>query len=143
MAVLSGTATIRFGAADTSSDLSASTHGTAHEDGVELHAEVGDVFVIPAGVSHKTFDTSPETQMKLLTPGDGHRVEAEDVEKALGDVKIEGFTMLGAYPQDGGPWDFAVGGDHEGEFEKVWNVMKPENDPVLGRADNGLCGLWK
>ena len=143
MAVLSGSAIVRFGVADTSSDLEASTHGSAKEDGgVELHAEAGDVFVIPAGVSHKTFDTIPVAESKLLTPGNGHRIDAEDINQALKDVEISGFTMIGAYPQ-GGVWDFAVGGDHSGEFEKVWSVPKPENDPVLGRAESGLCGLWK
>lgn len=143
MAVLSGSATIRFGVADTSYDLDASTHGSAKETGgVELHAEAGDVFVIPAGVSHKTFDTVPTAELKLLTPGDGHRIDAEDVNQALEDVEISGFTMLGAYPQDG-IWDFAVGGDHGGEFARVWNVQKPENDPVLGRAEGGLYELWK
>lgn len=143
MAVLSGSAIIRFGVADTSPDLEANTHGSGKEDGgVELHAEVGDVFVIPAGVSHKTFDTLPAAEMKLLTPGDGHRIEAEDVNQALKEVETSGFTMLGAYPRDG-IWDFAIGGEHSGEFEKVWSVPKPESDPVLGRAESGLCGLWK
>ncbi|KAK3092216.1 hypothetical protein LTR53_019624, partial [Teratosphaeriaceae sp. CCFEE 6253] len=50
MAVLSGSATIRFGVADTSNDMEASTFGDAHEaGGVEVHAEKGDVFLIPAG----------------------------------------------------------------------------------------------
>ena len=50
MAVLSGTATIRFGAADTSADLQENTYGDAFEkSGVEVTAEAGDVFVIPAG----------------------------------------------------------------------------------------------
>ncbi|OQV03215.1 hypothetical protein CLAIMM_08289 [Cladophialophora immunda] len=143
MAVLSGSATIRFGVADTSSDLDASTHGSAKEDGgVELHAEAGDVFIIPAGMAHKTFDTVPSAELKLLTPGDGHRIDAEDVNQALKDIEISGFTMMGAYPQHG-VWDFAVGGDHSGEFEKVWSVPKPENDPVLGPSESGLCGLWK
>lgn len=143
MAVLSGSAIVRFGVADTSSDLEASTHGFAKEDGgVELHAKAGDVFIIPAGVSHKTFDTFPVAELKLLTPGDGHGIDAEDVDQTLKDIELSGFIMIGAYPQDG-IWDFSVGGDHSGEFEKVWRVPKPEKDPVLGRADGGLCGLWK
>lgn len=143
MAVLSGSAMIRFGVADINSDLEGSTHGSGKEDGgIEVHAEAGDVFVIPAGVSHKTFDTVPVTEQKLLTPGDGHRIEADDVDKALKEVEISGFTMLGAYPKDG-EWDFAVGGEHKGEFERVWNVAKPERDPVLGTDEAGLCGLWK
>lgn len=148
MAVLSGSATIRFGVADITTDPglnpeASSTHVKEFEDGgVELPAEAGDVFLIPAGVSHKTFNAVPVAEGKLLTPGDGHRVEAEDVEKAMEGVEISGFTMLGAYPE-GGEWDFAVGGEHKGEFEKVWGVEKPEKDPVLGGIEDGLCGLWK
>ncbi len=143
MAVLSGSATIRFGVADKSSDLDASTHGSSHEDGgVELRAEAGDVFIIPAGVSHKTYNASPAAETKLLTPGGGHRIDAEDINQALKDVEISGFTMIGAYPP-GVVWDFALGGNHSGEYDKVWSVPKPESDPVLGQAESGLCGLWK
>lgn len=142
MAVLTGSATIRFGVADTSNDLEASTHGSGKEDGgIEVQAKAGDVFVIPAGVSHKTFDTTPG-EFALLTPGDGHKVAAEDVRKALDDIKLDGFTMIGAYPH-GSQWDFAAGGENEGDFGKVWSVPKPEHDPVMGQDAQGLCGLWK
>ena len=141
MAVLSGSATIRFGVADMSSDTGTDT--SLKEGGcIEVTAEVGDVFIIPAGVSHKTFDAVPASEMKLLTPGDGHHIDAEDLIKALKDIEISGFTMLGAYPQ-GCVWDFAVDGQHCRRFEEIWSVPKPDSDPVFRHAESGLCGLWK
>lgn len=138
MAVLSGSATIRFGAGDTSTDLQESTYGGAFEGGgVELEAEAGDVFVIPAGVAHKSFGTKPQGELTLLTPGDGHSIEAEDPRKAVGEIELSGFTMLGAY--NGGDWDFVTSG---GEYEKTWAVPKPEFDPVFGGNEDGLVGLW-
>jgi uncharacterized protein YjlB len=143
MAVLTGSATIRFGVADTVEDLEENTHGNGKEQGgVEVHAKAGDVFIIPAGVSHKTFDPSEGSTFKLLTPGEGHKIQADDVREALSKIELSGFTMIGAYPI-GGIWDFAVGGDHKGQFEKVWSVPKPPHDPVLGQAQEGLCGLWE
>jgi uncharacterized protein YjlB len=142
MAVLSGKATIRFGAADTSTDLAKSTHGNAHESGVEIEARAGDVFLIPSGVAHKTFDTSPAEEFKLLTPGEGRGVEDDDVEAVLEKVNLSGFTMMGAYPRDG-KWDFATGGENAGDYAEVWKIPKPERDPVLGKSEDGLMGLWK
>jgi uncharacterized protein YjlB len=143
MAVLSGTATIRFGVADTVADLNESTYGSGKEEGgVELQARAGDVFVIPAGVAHKTFDTSYGSTFKLLTPGDGHLIQAEDVSTALAGIELSGFTMIGAYPV-GCVWDFAEGGHDVGAFERVWSVPKPDKDPVLGQAPEGLYALWK
>ncbi|KAL3483013.1 RmlC-like cupin domain-containing protein [Aspergillus germanicus] len=139
MAVLSGTATIRFGVADTSDDLDANTHGDAWEKGgIELNAEAGDVFVIPAGVAHKTFNTKPEAEFRLLTPGEGHGIDADDKREALGKINLSGYTMLGAY--NGGKWDFVKRG---GEFEKVWAVAKPRSDPVFGDREEGLCKTWR
>ncbi len=144
MTVLTGSATIRFGVADTSSDLDESTHGSAQEaGGVELQAKAGDVFILPAGTAHKTFDTSPKAEFVLLTPGDGHGIDADDPRKALSEIELDGFTMIGAYPRNGGGWDFAKGGENEGEYEKVWSVPLPEQDPVLGDAREGLCGIWQ
>ena len=115
MTVLSGTATIRFGVADTSPDLEESTHGNAHEaGGIEIEAKAGDVFVLPAGTAHKTFDTAPKAEFKLLTPGGGHRIAGEDARKTLEEIELDGFTMIGAYPV-GADWDFAKGGEIEGE----------------------------
>lgn len=144
MAVLSGTATIRFGVADTDPDWEKSTHGTAKEaGGIELQAKAGDVFVLPAGTAHKTFDTSPADSFILLTPGNGHGIDADDPRDALAKLELSGFTMIGAYPRNGGGWDFATGGENKGEYEKVWSVPMPENDPILGKSEEGVCGLWK
>jgi len=148
MVVLSGSATIRFGVADTDhDDLQASTHGSAYEEGgVEISASAGDVFVLPAGTAHKTFDTAPPAEFTLLTPGEGHGIETKDgegVREALEKIQLDGFTMIGAYPKDGGEWDFAVGGEDVGKFERVWAVPKPELDPVIGKAGEGICGQWQ
>lgn len=141
MAVLTGTATIRFGAGDTSDDLEASTHGSDYEAcGVEIAAKAGDVFVIPAGVSHKSFNTTP-AEFALLTPGNGHGIEAENPRKALSEIQLSGFTMMGAYPT-GGEWDFCDGGEDEDKKQMARAVPKPPKDPVVGQAAEGLCGLW-
>ena len=141
MIVLTGTATIRFGVADTDPDLEKSTHGDAYEKGgVTLSAKAGDAFLIPAGVSHKTHNTSDNSTFKLLTPGGGHKIEG-DVEKQLAEIELSGYTMLGAYPV-GGEWDFAIGGEDEGNYKAVWDVPKPPKDPLLGNAKEGLCGQW-
>jgi uncharacterized protein YjlB len=144
MAVLSGTATIRFGAADHVSDSQGVTQGPHEDEGsIEIQAHTGDLFIIPAGVAHKTFNANPPEEFALLTPGDGHRIAAEEMRSALSTVELSGFTMIGAYPKDGGVWDFAQGGEHIGHFEEVWSVSKPTRDPVLGSAKEGLCGQWQ
>lgn len=144
MAVLSGSATIRFGAADLTTDLRKSTWEGVHEGGVEVKAKEGDVFLIPAGVAHKTFDTSPAREFALLTPGERGGIEAVigDGEGPLERVRLEGFTMMGSYPE-GGEWDFATGGEDAGDYEPVWGIQKPGKDPILGTSEKGLCGLWK
>ena len=161
MTVLSGTARIRFGLGD--DDISEGDgereegeRGEAGK-GVEIEANPGDVFILPAGTAHKTFRTQPEMEMELLTPGEGHGVlregagerrEGDDerrVEEVLREVRgrLKGFTMMGAYPE-GSQWDFRVGGEDcgEGGFERVWGVEKPERDPVLGEDERGLRGSW-
>jgi uncharacterized protein YjlB len=144
MAVLSGTATIRFGVADTSEDLGESTYGGAKEKGgVELNAMAGDVFVIPAGVAHKTYNTSPGAPFALLTPGEGRGIQASNVGESLAGIKLSGFTMMGAYPKNCGTWDFALRGENVGDFKTSWSVAKPEKDPLLGDAAEGVCGVWK
>ncbi|RGP74457.1 FAD-dependent pyridine nucleotide-disulfide oxidoreductase [Fusarium longipes] len=137
MAVLSGTATIRFGVADTSDDLQENTYGSAWENGgIELEAEAGDVFVIPAGVAHKTYNTKPKAEFKLMSPGNGHGIEADDPRQALAEVELSGYTMMGAY--SGGNWDFIKSG---GDYAKSWNVQKPKRDPVFGE-EGGLVKNW-
>lgn len=151
MAVLSGTATIRFGVADTDPNLEASTYGDGREEGgIELEAHAGDVFILPAGLAHKTYDAT-KAEFKLLTPGDGHGIPAGEVEgseeevtnEVLRGIELSGFTMIGAYPKDGSRWDFLIGGEDEGRYENVWAIPKPERDPVLGTAEEGICGMWK
>jgi uncharacterized protein YjlB len=134
MVVLTGTARIRFGVADVPNGDSQTGK---EEGGVEVEANPGDVFILPAGTAHKTFDTSPESSLKLLTPGEGHGVDLE----SLKAVELEGFTMMGAYPE-GSEWDYALGGESEGAYQEVWNVDKPQNDPVLGDQAGGLRELW-
>lgn len=134
MVILTGSARIRFGVADVSIDNSQTGK---EEGGIELEAEPGDVFILPAGTAHKTFNTIPEASLKLLTPGDGHAVDLE----GLKGIELEGFTMMGAYPE-GSVWDFAVGGESEGAYQDVWSVPKPQKDPILGNQAGGLCELW-
>lgn len=146
MVVLTGSARIRFGVADVypSDNNNAcspdnSTNAISEEGGVEVEANAGDVFILPAGTAHKTFNTMPEASLKLLTPGDGHAVDLEGLHRAASE--LDGFTMMGAYPV-GSEWDFAVGGESEGVYQRVWEVAKPDRDPVLGGDEEGLCGLW-
>lgn len=142
MAVLTGTAKIRFGVADTMSDMEENTHGSAWEEGgVEVEAKPGDVFIIPAGVSHKTYNTLPEAELKLLSPGTGHELVQGDMSKAFHAIELSGFTMLGAYPV-GHTWDFLEGGEHEGRFAEVWKLPKPDTDPVFGKDKRGILGIW-
>jgi uncharacterized protein YjlB len=145
MAVVSGQgATIRFGAADTSEDEEANTHGHAFEDGgIEVEAKLGDVFIIPAGVAHKTHDPKPEGAVFKFHEVQEAEARGEDPRKFVEGVEMDGeFMMIGAYPE-GGVWDFAVGGHDEGRYENVWSVPRPERDPVLGTSTKGICGLWE
>ncbi|KAI0161720.1 hypothetical protein GGR52DRAFT_576022 [Hypoxylon sp. FL1284] len=147
MAVLSGTATIRFGAADTTT-TNTNTNAVAHETepgGVEVQAAPGDVFVVPAGVAHKTFNAAPRADFALLSPGDGRGIPDDGAAgDALADVRLSGFTMMGAYPKDGGAWDFAVGGVADAaDFEAPWAVPRPARDPFLGASLDGIVGQWK
>lgn len=142
MAVLSGEATIRFGVADTDEDLEKNTYGHSWEQGgIELHARAGDVFVLPAGTSHKTYRTKPSGSFALLTPGEGRQITANSTRDALADIELTGFTMIGAYPT-GSQWDFMRGGEDHVDFERVWSVPKPDKDPVVGQDPAGLCGRW-
>lgn len=144
MAVISGQgATIRFGVADYSS----AGFPRREDGGIEIEAKLGDVFVIPAGVSHKTFSPRPEvTDSVFHQPDDVANVSSQGEEtrrQFFAKVPVEGkFMMMGAYPY-GGRWDFAVGGEHAGKEDEVWNVHVPEKDPVLGTSKEGLRGLWK
>ena len=142
MAVVSGFATIRFGVADTKADAESNNRGDRKEPaGVELQANAGEVFRIPAGVSHKTCEPKPDSTFKLLTPDGGHGIAGTDARGVLASVSLTGFTMLGAYPRNS-VWGFSEGGNYFGEFEKVWSVPKPSCDPTMGLDSEGMCGLW-
>lgn len=155
--VSGGSATIRFGvadAADWSPDrYSIGERGDGEEGGLEIEAGLGDVFIIPAGVSHKTFRTNPPTEeLNFHQPEDikqGKAAQRLDDESELRHreffrkVPIEGeFMMMGAYPR-GGVWDFAVGGEHDGREGEVWDIKIPERDPVLGMGEEGVTRLWR
>ncbi|CAI4219558.1 unnamed protein product [Parascedosporium putredinis] len=122
MVVLSGSARVLFGVADLTEDIIG-----------------GDVFVLPAGLAHKTHDPSPVSEFAWLSPGDGRAPSDEDMEAVMSTVQLSGFTMLGSYPQAGEDWDFAVGGESEGQYEKVWSVPVPERDPVQGEQRVGYA----
>lgn len=136
MVVLSGRAKILFGVADVGGE------DTQEEGGILLEANVGDVFVLPSGLAHKTHDPDPSAPLQRLSPGDGHHVDDEEMRAAMSTVQLSGFTMLGAYPIDGNEWDFAMGGDSQGRYEEVWSVPNPEYDPVLGKSEEGICTQW-
>jgi uncharacterized protein YjlB len=147
MAVLTGHATIRFGVADTSDDMEANTYGNANgsdweKGGVEIQAQAGDVFLIPAGVAHKTYRTHPQAPFVLLSPGKAKGIEAPDPRRALKELKLDGFTMLGAYPI-GADWDFIEACTDQADREKTWAIPKPQLDPVLGDQPEGIKGRWK
>ncbi|KID89482.1 FAD-dependent pyridine nucleotide-disulfide oxidoreductase [Metarhizium guizhouense ARSEF 977] len=142
MAVLSGPGIIRWGVADTDDDGDKHTYGTAHEEGaLQTEANAGDVFVIPAGVAHKSFDPqAPEPDAQCLTGG-YHGIDGENPREIVGRVPLSGFTMMGAYPR-GCSWSWAEGGDHLARFEAVWNVPLPTLDPVVG-GEGGVGAHWK
>jgi uncharacterized protein YjlB len=158
MAVISGgSATIRFGVADQedwkAGLLPVGHRGKGEEGGLDINAEVGDVFIIPAGVSHKTFSPSPnKEELAFHQPSDieqgkaKENLDGESVERHrrfFEQVPVQGeFMMMGAYPK-GGVWDFKIGGEHEGKERVVWDVPVPGEDPVLGGSEEGLPGLWK
>ncbi|KAJ5107838.1 hypothetical protein N7456_004513 [Penicillium angulare] len=143
MVVMSGPGRIRWGTADFGDDPERHTYGTASEDGaLYTDVEVGDVFVIPAGVTHKSYDfNAPNPDPIQLAGAGGHAIHSDDPAKFVKEVKISGFTMMGVYPR-GMTWGWSEGGDHDGKYESVWNVPNPRLDPVLG-GDGGINKSWK
>jgi uncharacterized protein YjlB len=149
MTVIAGEgATIRFGVADTSEDEETHTHGDGHEDGgVWVEAKKGDVFILPAGVAHKTYDPrpyAPELIFSQCKDEQGNVIrDPQKARKFFEGIELgEHFMMMGSYPREN-DWDFAVGGEHKGRERVVWGVPKPARDPVLGMNREGLVGLWE
>ncbi|EMD88403.1 hypothetical protein COCC4DRAFT_149809 [Bipolaris maydis ATCC 48331] len=155
MTVISGAgAIIRFGVAD-APDWQPGMYApgergeNAEPGGLDIEASIGDVFIIPAGVAHKTFAPRPASsnlafhQPKDIASGAPAEVtdEVERERRTFFDqVAIKGeFMMMGAYPY-GNVWDFKIGGERG--REQVWGVPLPELDPILGGSDEGLVGLW-
>ena len=107
-------------------------HSTAHEvlglysgqvkaqfggpDGQIATAEAGDVIIIPAGVSHKNFDQSPD------------------------------FRCVGAYPKGQSPdMQYGKPGERpqtDQNIRSIRSVPRPKTDPVYGK--NGLLlEIWE
>lgn len=145
MVVLSGPGTIRWGTADLNDEPRKHTYGSAgndYEDGsLFIEVNAGDLFIIPAGVTHKSFDpTAPNPDPQCLTGGGAHSIESDDPRRFVGELKASGFTMMGAYPR-GMSWGWAEGGEHVGRYESVWRVRNAELDPVLG-DQGGINTFW-
>ncbi|PLB47661.1 hypothetical protein P170DRAFT_409879 [Aspergillus steynii IBT 23096] len=142
MVVLSGPGRIRWGTADLDENPHNHTYGKGSENGA-LYVDVnaGDLFVIPAGVTHKSFDVNAKIpDPTCLTGGGAHRIEAEDPRTFVGELQVSGFTMMGAYPR-GTSWGWAEGGAHVGRYESVWSVRNEDLDPVLGEK-GGINDYW-
>ncbi|WWC69968.1 uncharacterized protein I206_103912 [Kwoniella pini CBS 10737] len=147
MLVLSGEAKIKFGSGDLTSNINESLKkGKFELGGIILNAKKGDIFLLPAGLSHKTFNTKPLNSFKLLTPN-GTKTMTLESKKKLKEIKEinkeKGFIMMGGYPFNFLPGKFSVGGEGALEFSKVWSIPKPNFDPILGNSILGLNYLWK
>lgn len=77
-------------------------------------------------------------------------VDAVDVDVKAGDAILipagvahgcieekGGFKMVGAYPVGAKQWDLNYGGECVEVVEEL-----PAADPVVGKDESGLCGLW-
>lgn len=106
-----------------------------------MQANAGDVFILPAGLAHKTHNTKPKTEFKLVTLGIGQDMGAEEPRKAMAELELDKYVMMGSSPA-GGQWSFSVVGEDFGSYEKVWKITLPPRDPVMGNSEAGLYGLW-
>ncbi|KAL1880538.1 hypothetical protein VTK73DRAFT_5551 [Phialemonium thermophilum] len=142
MIVLSGPGRIRWGAADLDDDPEKHTYGDAYEPGgIEIEVETGDLFVIPAGLAHKSFDPGAKGESYGCLTGDAHGIEADDPRKLVAELALQGFMMMGAYPR-GFTWTWSEGGAHLGNFESIWSVETPDCDPLLGNS-GGIRDHWE
>ena len=77
-----------------------------------MTAEAGDVIIIPAGVSHKNLDQSPD------------------------------FRCVGAYPKGQSPdMKYGNPTERPDADERIKKVPLPKTDPVFGKA-GPLIRLW-
>ena len=103
-------------------------HSTAHEvlgiyagrvkvqfggpDGQTVTARIGDVIIIPAGVSHKNLDQSQD------------------------------FLCVGAYPEGQSPdMQYGKSGERPQTDRNISYVPRPQSDPVFGR-NGPLMEIW-
>jgi uncharacterized protein YjlB len=108
------------------------TYGFARKaGGLKLPARPGDGLVIPAGVAHKIFIASTCDDSRRLTPDLGRGIEAHDPRAFVENVRLEGFTMLGAYPNEAN-WNFAVGSEDHSDWLTVWSIPLPKIASVMG-----------
>ncbi|OCK77354.1 hypothetical protein K432DRAFT_428070 [Lepidopterella palustris CBS 459.81] len=86
------------------------------EGGVEVDVSVGDIIVLPAGVSHCSVDSEGE------------------------------YEYLGLYPEGSPKWDNnfckADAGETAEKARNACSVPIPQYDPVYGK-DGPLVGIWK
>ncbi|KAJ4252444.1 hypothetical protein NW762_011045 [Fusarium torreyae] len=142
MVVVSGPGRIRWGVADLSDDPQEHTYGDAHEEGgLEVEVNVGDLFVIPAGIAHKNYDPNATSDKFGCLTGAARGIEAENPRIAVAEIPLKGFCMMGAYPR-GFSWTWDEGGDNADDFETVWRVKNPDADPVVGQK-GGIGKYWK
>ncbi|CAG9988844.1 unnamed protein product [Clonostachys byssicola] len=142
MIVLSGPGIIRWGSADLSDDPEEHTYGDAYEkSGVEVEVEPGDVFVIPAGVAHKSYNPQAEGEAFGVLTGSARGIESFKPREKVAELPLHGFMMMGAYPV-GNSWNWGEGGDDIGNYHKIWNIPNPKFDPLVG-ANGGIHKYWK
>lgn len=141
MVVVSGPGKIRWGVADIDEDEEKHTYGDAREEGgLLIDVDVGDLFVIPAGVAHKSYNPSSTNPRINSLAGQGRGIVSDDPRGLLKELQVQGFCMMGAYPQ-GENWSWGDGGDSP-DYEAVWKVENPELDPFVG-GNGGITKYWK
>jgi mannose-6-phosphate isomerase-like protein (cupin superfamily) len=66
------------------------TPGTDFEEGsVFIDVEAGDLFVIPAAVTHKSFDRrAKDLDPMCLTGGGAHKIESDDPRSFVGALQV-------------------------------------------------------
>lgn len=81
--------------------------GPSNPEKTILEAKIGDVIIVPAGVSHALLDENG------------------------------GFQMVGAYPPDSEPWDMCVNEATHAQQQNIRSLGWFERDPIYGNTDDG------